>query len=273
MLRSPSAWPQKHGLVFAAIIWLAASAVQAQLIYVSDDRGISASVGYDTNSLSQEGAAVLSYSGNYSESAGPSSPFADFSTDLGGSAGVSYSMFGFTNTWTANVGAEQVSTLNALGISFGSSVNEGGNHYPGSCNELSFLHVSFIVSAPVIYDLTCLRGPDANFSAESWRLDSANLGVLVTTPSANGPNNGYGPPCSYSGLLVPGDEYTLTLQETAGFTTSPYGDSGVLQVDFTVPEPGTNLLLGLGLCGFIALGMERRQRRKAAAASALENQN
>jgi len=265
-----SNWAQRYGLIGVAVTWLAASVGHAQITYLSANRGATVSLGYDTNSLAQEGTTISSYSGNYSAAAGPSSPFADFSTVLGGSAGVAYSLANLTNTWSASAGAEQTSSLNAQGILFSASVNEGGNRYPDYCNEASFLQVSFIVSAPVSYELTCEGGPDPFFSAESWRLTSANLGVLVNG-SDKGAGGTSGIPVSYSGVLVPGDEYTLTLQETAGFTTSPYGDSGGLQVDFTVPESAPQWLLGWGLGGVLALRMKRWRKSDGAAESAREN--
>lgn len=136
---------------------------------------------------------------------------------------------------------------------------------PGSATQ-----PSGSISAPVSYELTCEGGPDPFFSAESWRLTSANLGVLVNG-SDKGAGGTSGIPVSYSGVLVPGDEYTLTLQETAGFTTSPYGDSGGLQVDFTVPESAPQWLLGWGLGGVLALRMKRWRKSDGAAESAREN--
>lgn len=238
-----------------AIACLAVPAVQAQLIYVSDNRSVSAAVGLQTNGY---GSGQVTYSGDYSASAGSSPAFANFNTNLSGSAWLQVVQGASTNAYYASVGVQQTSFLNSQEISYSSFVNESGNTTPGHCNESSYLQVLFIVSSPVTYNLTCQRGPDPLFSAESWTLSSASQGVLAASSHYNGGN--YTGPFAYTGILSPGDEYTFTLQETASSAPAPYGDAGGLQAILTVPEPAPGWLLGLGFCGLLAFKVKRRNQ-------------
>lgn len=222
-----------------AAIFSVATIVPAQITYLSEDYGVEASVSFDTNHVPP---GQFTYSGDYSASAGSSSPLSSFDTNLIGSATVLYAN---SSSLSAAVGAWQNTLLTAREISYSSAVSESANGWPSSWNESSFLEAIFVVTSPVAYSLTCQRGPDPLFSTETWTLSSANQGVLITTPSGGGSD--YSGPFSYSGFFLPGDQYTLALQETGGLTPPPGGDHGLFQVVLAVPEPASPWLVVAGI--------------------------
>jgi hypothetical protein len=243
------------------LIYVAAPTVHAQIIYVSDNRSTGASVGIDTNaaSLSLGGLATVTYSGDYTASGSPSSPYADFNSALNGTIYVSTAYHGVSNSYSANVYAQQVSSLGSQAITYSSTVQQSWNLASTApftkCSESSFLQVSFMVGTATPYELTLTRGFDTFFGPGTWTLSSANLGTLVDTPS--GPvNSGQ---FSYSGIFTPGDVYTLTLRQGAGLADTSQGEIDTFQATLVVPEPKSSILFGMGaLCLFFL-----RQWRKS----------
>lgn len=245
-----------------ALIWLAAPSAHAQIIYTSDNRSISAAVGINTNAgpISLGGLATVTYSGDYSGSAAPSSPYANFNGSLFGTANVSTAYGGVSNYFSFNVTANQTSSLGAQGISYSSGVHEGDN-YPNlsppysQISETSYFQVSFMVATATPYDLDITRGVDPSFSGETWSLNSANLGNLVSGPSGVDGLSTEGT-FNYSGMFTPGDVYTLTLYEHAtshGGAPLVTEEEGDLQATLSVPEPKSSLLLAMGIVCFIAV--------------------
>lgn len=267
------------GLAVTTLISPVAPSAHAQIIYVSDNRSVSAAVGIDTNanSISLGGLATVTYSGNYSGSASPSSPYADFNSSLAGTANVSSAYNGVSNYFSFNVTASQNSSLGAQGISYLSGVHEGDN-YPNQnapysqISETSSFQVSFMVATTTPYDLTLTRGIDPSFSQETWSLTSANFGSLVSGPPPVFPG---GPTAegtfNYSGMFNPGDVYTLTMYEHAAFhggAPSVTGEEGDLQALLEVPEPESSFLLGMGALCLIAARHRRKSEEQVRLAAA-----
>ncbi|HVM48083.1 MAG TPA: hypothetical protein VMU04_08650 [Candidatus Acidoferrum sp.] len=234
---------------------LAASNGLAQLNYLSDTRTVSAAVRFNPLNWDYGNPSnIVSYSGDYSASANPTAPFADFGTTLNGTATLVTSVYGYQSTLSASVSAGQTSFLRPQELSYSSSVAESGSAMPDGYTESSFLQVSFSVSAPLAYSLTCQRGPDPAFSNETWSLASANQGQLLSSPTSPGPP-GWDGPFDYSGTFLPGDVYTLTLNETGGAVMPNSFDAGGLSVDLVAaPEPSTLALEALGLALLLGRG-------------------
>lgn len=244
---------------------------QAQIIYVSDNRSVSADLGLNTNSLSEGGLNSVTYSGDYSGSASPSVPFAGFNGDASGGVNATTVFRNVTtNNYSGSVYAIQDSSLGLQGITYSSGVSENDNFpnltFYSRVGESSYLQVSFMVATATPYSLSCTipYENDPEFSSETWTLASANLGNLVTGPPTMGNIAGT---FNYSGMFTPGDVYTLTLQEHAsqhGGQPIVQGEVGFLDVSLAIPEPKSSLLLGMGMLGLVAI----RHRRKSKALEA-----
>jgi hypothetical protein len=260
--RQPQYCCSALALVLATIILLSAPIVRAQIIYVSDNRSVSGSLGIDTNAafLSLGGLASVTYSGDVSGSVSPSSPYVDFNSALNGTVNVSSAYLGVTNSYTANVYAQQISSLGSQGISYSSTVQQGANFPIGDnpytqCIESSYFQVSFVVATATPYDLILNRGNDTYFGPGTWTLTSANLGTLVGPDISH--NTG---PFNYTGMFTPGDVYTLTLQQSAGVAQSP-GELETLQATLEVPEPKWSFLLGMGMLCLVVVRRRRESGR------------
>lgn len=151
-----------------ACLLLLVSTAQAQLSYQADARLVSGFAGVDTGTYSLPPNYVISYSGDYAGSETPSSAFADFLSNLSGTATL---VAGWTNaagqpmpsyTVTASAYAVQNSWLHAGEISYASweassgSSSLNGTMPPGTrAQAVSLLQVRFSVSDPVGYTLSC----------------------------------------------------------------------------------------------------------------------
>lgn len=187
------------------------------------------------------------------------------SSGMGGSIGGTV----FESAPQASASANSSASLNAMfmpgQVNFTSDlyVNTGGGTASTGQNcyaeaDYSFT-LSFGVLYPVAYNLSFLdlQGSGGQHTLnEQFNFSSANAGLLVSQPT-------YGP--GYSGLLTPGDTYTINVSEQVTANTPDfYGNEWRQELDFNltaVPEPSSSLLLGTGsaLAGIFAL---RRKRSK-----------
>lgn len=242
-----------------ALILRFQSSVQAQIIYLSDDRSITVSGGI---SVPNYGPGIFeSYSGGYSSSTSPAAPFMELNTDVTGSASLFVSNGVEQSTYTTRAEAQQTSILNSSGIYYasdpvGPSPILGGPSDSGCAS--SFLTVSFMVPAQLTYNLTAWNAlgfnQDFSFTAlgpDPWSSAQPNLDGSST----------------WSGQLDPGVVYTLSLktftdEEWPNMELITPGISG-MQVDLTVvPEPEPIWLLVLGLAGLVAFNSKRSQKQK-----------
>lgn len=236
-----------------ACSFLAAATGYAQLNYLSDSRSVSGFARIDTSSYSFPPDYLISYSGDYSGSSTPSAPFADFSGGVNGTATLVYGWVppypAGPYTVTASVGSGQTSFLHSQELYYGSNEQGWGTpaQYPNMpsgawAEATSSLQVSFSVSAPLAYSLTCTMLGDPVSCADSWSLNSATEGVLATGPDSLQRMNEWGVPIDYAGTFNPGDIYTLSLSSAGSL------DGGGLRVDLlVVPEPSSLSLVGFGL--------------------------
>jgi hypothetical protein len=250
----------------------------AQLIYLTDTRSVSGSASLATslaNAIPTPPYYVNSYS-PFSGSAMPSAPFADFQ---GSASGTGTLTFALSNAVTGqltpfsnsdDVDASQTSFLHPQELYFNSV--EGGD-IPGSqlsqwtAQGSSSLQVTFTVSAPTPYTLTCRGTGDPVASYLSYNLSSADQGVLVNGNTYTMLNvHEFGAPFIYTGSFDPGEVYTLTLQSQGGFTgPGPNGDGGGFIADLVVPEPSITAFAGLAFliffCGHIERGNQNKHRK------------
>lgn len=230
----------------------------AQLAYLTDTRSVS---GYATvNNVSQYNSPpyyTTSYSGDFSGSAMPSSPFADFAGNINGTAtfqgGMTNSGGQTPMTITSTVMASQTSFLhsqelyfNASEFSFGSPGTFGQPSTQWSAEGSSSLQVSFEVLIPVTFNLM-MQGTGDPFSAsDDFSLSSSSQGVLFSGDTTSMlQRNQYGTPFDFTGTFTPGNIYTLTMDSQGQL------DGGGLTADLTVPEPSMTALAGLAFAIFL----------------------
>jgi hypothetical protein len=246
-------------LLVLALSFLSVANGFAQLIYLSDSRSVS---GYaNVNWPSDPIYYTTSFTGNFSGSASPSAPFADFATNLSGSATLIGGFFSANPagggmdipiTVNSSVSVSQNSFLHPQELNYSSFEGNSGTLASSGANVQgkywyggggSSLQVSFEVLSPVPYTLWVSGTGDPVSVADSYTLSSAAQGVLVSSTSTNLLNY-WGPRIYYSGVFNPSDIYTLTL------TSNGENDGGGLMADLTVPEPSTAGLAGLALLVF-----------------------
>jgi hypothetical protein len=158
--------------------------------------------------------------------------------------------------------ATQDSTLSALQLFFHSEIevtaggNGAGTFGSVDADALSFFQVSFSVSSPIIFNLSFFdaRGyivAEGATYEKAFDLTSDSSGSILTLPIIMGDT------AFYTGLLSPGQTYTLLVSQHAHTSEpDPFG-SGVhntLEVNMNVsdvPEPSIflSLLVGLALLG------------------------
>jgi hypothetical protein len=242
-------------LLLTAMSCFAVATGYAQLNYLSDSRSVYAYATVDTNGFTY--APTISYSGDFSGSATPSTQFADFGINYSGTAtAVLSGLTGNTGqsippeTITATGFASQTSFLHPLELYYNSwEATWGTPPYSGLLPPgtwaygTSSLQVSFNVSSPVAYSLTYEGLLDPLGGGFSLTLSSALQGVLINTNSGQLMNYGeYGVPINYSGTFEPGDIYTMNI-----YSEGELDDNGVMVDIVVVPEPSSMVLGGLAL--------------------------
>ncbi len=228
----------------------------AQLIYISDTRNILGSAAVDN--LSQYSSApfyTTSYTGDYSGSAAPSTPYADFQGSVNGSAvfqgGINFPSGQQPATISSTVGVSQNSFLHSQEISYSSVESVSGSssyavqNWSGQGSSL--MQVSFQVLTPLSYTLMVAGTGDPASTSDNYSLTSSGEGTLVngSTFTMLNVNHNYGGSIDYSGIFNPGNTYTLT------FSSEGNADGGGLHADLVVPEPSLAALAGMALVIFL----------------------
>ena len=167
-----------RSLALAAIGCLAAATVHAQITYLSDARSVSGHGAFDTNDFA--GVVSISYSGDDSQSATPSAPFADFNTSLhGGAQATSCGRTGGQRRYGAAFSAAQTSSLSPLQLSYSGSASAAQNDpfsVVGVASSASQFLVSFSVSNSIPYALRCTPSG----GSLGWTLSSSSQGVIIS---------------------------------------------------------------------------------------------
>jgi len=181
-----------RSLTLAAIGWLVAANVHAQITYWTDARSASGYAALDTNDF--PGALSISYTGDDSQSATPSAPFADFNASLHGGAQADV-MWGYgQRSYGAAFSAAQTSSVSPLQLYYSGSASaaqddpfSGG----GLTSSASQFSVSFSVSNSIAYALRCTPsgGP------LGWTLSSSSQGVIISED--------YPPSQDYASITTP----------------------------------------------------------------------
>ncbi len=230
----------------------------AQFNFISDSRSVSGSA--SVNNVSQFGSApyyTTSYTGDYSGSAAPALPFADFQGNANGSAvfqgGISFPSgpqpFSINSTTTAS----QNSFLHSQEIFYSSVESAAGFSDNGSLSGRwmgqgsSLLSVTFQVAAPTPFSFVVAGTGDSASTSDSYSLTSSGEGTLLSgnTFTMVHVDHNYGGFIDYSGIFNPGNTYTLILDSVGN------SDGGGLQADLTtVPEPSLAALAGLAFAIF-----------------------
>ena len=217
-----------RSLTLAAIGWLAAATVHAQITYLTDARSVSGHGALDTNDFA--GAVSISYSGDDSQSATPLAPFADFNTSLfGGPQAVVTYVWG-QRRYGAAFSAAQTSALSPLQLSYSGSASAAQDALDGVASSASQFSVSFSVSNSIPYALRCT--PSWAGGSLGWTLSSSSQGVII---SENYPPSQDYSEHIYTGTFLPDQTYTLqaNINVVSGFRgANPSGSLMVVCVGF-----------------------------------------
>jgi hypothetical protein len=210
---------------------LAAATVHAQITYLSDARSASGHAALDLSDFA--GAVSISYSGDDSQSATPSAPFADFNTSLLGGAQADVMWVYGQRRYGAGFSAAQTSSLSPLQLYYSGSASAGQDDpfsLVGVASSASQFSVSFSVSNSIPYALRCTPsgGP------LGWTLSSSSQGVII---SENYPPSQDYSEHDYTGTFLP--DQTYTLQANINAVSGPPGANpfGSLEVVCVVWVP------------------------------------
>jgi hypothetical protein len=229
---------------------LMATQLRAQINWLTDDRYVTV---MDSAQTAPEADT------NYFATQYPLGPFTSFAAALSGGTDT-YNpvpdVNGLNAVAHASSYAWQSSSLvgNQANLDLSVQAVTGGNGSlsPESCTAAadSFFSVIFSVNDPQTWTLTLDYGfPNGNVTLD-WDLVSSQNGSILGSPVSFGPT-------LYQGTLTPGDTYTLTVFLSATRNTpDPMAMPSNASVDMefsVVPEPGSDLLLGMGLISLLML--------------------
>jgi hypothetical protein len=231
------------------MIMLMATQLQAQINWLTDDRYVT---------VTDRAQTAPEASTNFFATQNPQAPFTSFGATLSGGADA-YNPIpdvnGLNAVAHADSYARQSSSLAGNQVNLDSSVWAGtggnGSLSPESCfaEADSFFNVSFSVNDPQTWTLSLDHLFIGNVTLD-WNLVSSQNGSILGPPVSYDPT-------LYQGTLTPGDIYTLTVFLSATRNTpDPMAMPSNVSVDMefsVVPEPGSNLLLGMGLISLFTL--------------------
>ncbi len=233
-----------------ALTLLTAASVRAQINVLSDSSNLNISGWAQTSPQS-----AVNYS---SSSTGGSLNGSVFESGPGGAALASSSLQLNTTVSTSQIGFTSDAYVNTGGGSGGGQSSYAEANYSFS--------LSFNVSDQVAYNLSfpTLQGSGRQHTLDQqFSLSSANDGVIVSQPTL-GPG--------FSGMLTPGDTYTLSIsEEITSDTPDFFGNEWRQDLDFNlttvnlnggisaVPEPSSGLLLGATAVGMGLVAFSRKR--------------
>jgi hypothetical protein len=231
-------------------ILLMAPRLQAQINWVADNRYVA---------ITDTAQTVPEPGTNFLATQNPQAPFTSFTAALSGGADA-YNPVPDVNGLNAIAHAGSYAAQNSflagnqvnLDLSVQAITGGNGSLSPESCfaEADSFFSVIFSVNDPQAWTLRLDSSfPNGNVSPGLDLVSSQN-GSILGSPVSFGPT-------LYQGTLTPGDAYTLTVFLSATRNTpDPLASSSnaSLNLEFTVvPEPGSGLLLGMGLISLLML--------------------
>lgn len=262
----PWAWQNLRWLVptVVAMITMATGLhLRAQIILLSDDRHIDVSTlaGAQDGSTSSSDSRVAKSFLDFDEKLVVTSNWTDKTPGPGG----------IPEHAESEAGATQDSVLSLTELVFHSlvEVNASGNNAGAfemvDANALSFFQVSFSVTTPIVFNLSFFdaRGyvgatGGATYD-KAFDLTSSTSGSILGLPVIIDLT------AFYTGLLQPGETYTLLVSQQAHTNIpDPFG-SGVqntLEAHLTVPEPSVSLSVIVGLGLLTALRLKSRSARR-----------
>lgn len=254
-------------LLAAALSCLVTVTGSAQIIYLSDNRSVegSGSAQFYNYPSFQPIAST-----NYSASQTPAASFAANAGNVGatvtltpsGDSGIS----SFSASQNSIFTSEEMSSVAACTAFAWASGNDPGTAH-GTATAI--FNVGFAVSAPVPYTLMIITDPysiDSSVAGLSYDLTSAAggqsvLGTATKVPNPFSPSWAEALVPEYSGVLEPGDIYTIdaSLEVGAGQMNNP--NYSILVDLAIVPEPSSSVLATVGMFVLTMRWLLRRSGR------------